>query len=890
VHDPGHDGSPPTVLKTAMTDPSIDAAVARLRNEIESRIQRATDLRSALLDAARLVRAAAGWEYVDLFFTRGINSLPEFIGADHDDRPGDAAFAEHARTFHLHPSAPAMQRLTDMRTWWMDPIVPMRGMVRAEAALQSGFQAALFIPVMAHDATLALFVFLQRRPIRNDPWTDAIIGLTGVLNDAFDRRTRQIELAGLWNLIADVMIIADESGLIVDVNPAVTDALGWPAEALRGTPLQRLVHPDDVAQALEILDALRLTREPTAVPMRLLRPDGRFRTMSLRLGFEPTEGRIVAVARDLSLFQETLSENTRLARAYRLLRCTAEIVREATTRAALLDGMCQCAVTEGNFRMAWVGLVDPETHLVRPVASAGSGTEYLNDLHISTDNVAEGRGPTGRAIREGHAIIARDVDSDPQFAPWRDSAIAHSLRSAVAFPLRVGGTLIGAFTVYTGERSAFSSDEVTLLNDVAADISLALDALATREQQATKDETMLELQRRQQRMQRLESIGTLAGGIAHDLNNTLAPIIMSTGLLKMLPLEPAVAQHVAMIESSAERGAALVKQVLGFARGLEGEPVPIDINHIVTDVARLLGSTLPKQVEVRVDIASALPLVLADSTQLNEVLVDFGVNAAQAMHGTGELTLGARELILDQRSAARIPGGRAGTFVCISVADTGDGMPPEVLDRMFEPFFTTKPPGEGSGLGLSTSLGIIQNHNGFIGVQSAVGVGSTFRIYLPVVERVAAAVPAPAARTTERGSGELILVVEDEAAIVRIVREVLVRQGFRVETARDGAEGVATFAQRPNEFALVLTDMKMPVMDGTALIHALRRIREDVRIIAMSGIDSFLTDDDETAVHKVSAVLSKPFQIDTLLRTVRSALAAAPTVDPSMPPAAPARD
>jgi PAS domain S-box-containing protein len=870
-----------------MTDPSIDAAVAGLQDAIEARVLRATDLRSALLDAARLVRVAAGWEYVDLFFTHGLHGLPEFIGADHDDRPGDAAFAEHSRTFHLQPSAPVMQKLSANRVRWMDPIVPEQRMVRAEAAMQSGFQAALFIPVMARHAALAVLVFLQRRPIVGDPWTDAIIGLTGILNDAFDRRTRQLDLSGLWNLSPDVMIIADESGLVVDVNPAITDALGWQAEALRGTPLKRLVHPEDVPRAVEVMHALRATREPTAVPMRLLRSDGGYRTMSIRVSFEPAEGRIFAVGRDVTVFQETLSENTRLAQAYRLLRCAAEIGREATTRAELLDGMCRCAVIEGNFRMSWIGLVDPEMRVVRPVASAGGGLEYLAGLTISTEDVVEGRGPAGRSIREGRAIIVREVDTDPLFAPWRDRAQAHRQRSAVAFPLRVGGVVIGTFVVYTGVREAFSSDEVTLLSDVAADISTALDALGAREQQARTEESLLDLQQRQQQMQRLESIGTLAGGIAHDLNNTLAPIIMSTGLLKLLPLDPAVARHIATIEGSAERGAALVRQVLSFARGLEGERLPISVKHIVNDVANMLGSTLLKNVAVSVDVAPELPLVLADPTQLNQVLLNFSVNASQAMHGQGELKLLATEVLLDARSASGIPDGRPGAFVRISVVDTGEGMPPDVIDRIFEPFFTTKPPGQGTGLGLSTSLGIIQNHHGFIGVESTVGAGSTFSVYLPVVEGPAARVRAAAATPAERGSGELILVVEDEAAIARIIREVLQRQGFRVETARDGAEGVATFAQRPDEFALVLTDMKMPVMDGGALIYALRRIRADMRIIAMSGMDSALTDNDDTAGFKVTAVLSKPFQLDTLLNTVRAALAALPRGDPSAPRSAP---
>ncbi len=579
------------------------------------------------------------------------------------------------------------------------------------------------------------------------------------------------------------------------------------------------------------------------------------------------------MASDVTEFQHALRENTRLMHAYQLLRRASEVIRSAESRDAMLRGVCERAVADGTFPMAWVGLVEPASLAVTVAASAGAGVQFLEGMTLSAADIPAGQGPTGRAIREQRPVICRDFETDELFLPWRERALAFGLRSAGAFPLRVDGQVVGALMVYAGERNAFGDDEIALLSDVAADLSAGLEAVERRELQARSEQTVRQLQTQQQRAQRLESIGTLAGGIAHDLNNTLAPIVMSVGLLKRQRLDEGTMRHVRTIEASAGRAAALVKQVLSFARGMEGEKVVLAVRHVMRDVARMLDHTLLKEVRVDVSAPRDLPCVLADPTQLHQVLLNLCVNAAQAMHGRGSLRIAGKAVTLDDAAAAAIPDGRAGEFLCLSVTDSGDGMSHAILDRIFEPFFTTKPAGEGTGLGLSTTLGIVRSHDGFIGVESAVGEGSVFRVYLPVTTEDGSGPAALEERgTAPRGHGELILVVDDELTVLELTREALEQAGFRVVSAHDGAEGVGLFAQHAAEVALVLADMKMPIMDGIAMLHAIRRLRRDVRAVAMSGVESLTADAESFDGSGEAHTLTKPFAIDALLRTVREAL------------------
>lgn len=373
------------------------------------------------------------------------------------------------------------------------------------------------------------------------------------------------------------------------------------------------------------------------------------------------------------------------------------------------------------------------------------------------------------------------------------------------------------------------------------------------------------------RSQRMESLGTLAGGIAHDLNNALTPILMSIELLKETDRDPERLAILDQVGQSARQGADMVRQVLTFARGVEGRRIAVAVPSIVQDVQKIVNDTFFKTIQVTTTIADALPGVLGDPTQLHQVLLNLCVNARDAMPDGGTLNISVDTLILDEQAAAQELDAKAGSYVVLRVEDSGSGMAQDIVDRIFEPFFTTKPLGKGTGLGLSTSLAIVRSHGGFMRVQSTPNAGSTFSVMLPAHVGTVRDVEDRAPARPRRGQQQLILVVDDEPQVRDITGRTLEAFGYRVLLAADGADAVAQFTARSAEIALVLADMMMPVMDGPALVRALRRLSSRVPIVAVSGLA-----DSEAfrAVHSggVSRLLAKPFTADVLLATIADVL------------------
>lgn len=371
------------------------------------------------------------------------------------------------------------------------------------------------------------------------------------------------------------------------------------------------------------------------------------------------------------------------------------------------------------------------------------------------------------------------------------------------------------------------------------------------------------------RAQRLESVGTLASGIAHDLNNVLAPILMSVQLLKIKFPEPQHQPLLKMLESNVKRGAALIKQVLSFARGVEGKKVTLQVKHLILEIEQIIRETFPKSIEFSTDIESNLWTVLGDATQLHQVLMNLVVNALDAMPKGGTLKTSAKNIYIDENYARLHIDAQVGAYITIAIADTGTGIAPEILTRIFEPFFTTKSIGAGTGLGLSTVLGIVKNHGGFIQVYSELGQGTEFQIYLPAIQ--ATAIQENSDFDLPLGQGELILVVDDESAIREVTKTSLEIYNYQAITASDGMEAIALYTEHQADIRVVLTDMMMPVMDGPTTIRTLQQINPNVKIIAISGLSS----SDKLAAAAISGVtdfLSKPFSAKDLLQTLSSVL------------------
>jgi len=374
------------------------------------------------------------------------------------------------------------------------------------------------------------------------------------------------------------------------------------------------------------------------------------------------------------------------------------------------------------------------------------------------------------------------------------------------------------------------------------------------------------------RNQRMESIGTLAGGIAHDLNNVLTPILISIDLLQTKVTDEEGLKMLKTLRNCAKRGGDLVGQVVAFARGMEGQRVPVDLLLLCRDIRQIISETFPKNLTCQFECVDDLWTIIGDRTQIHQVLMNLCINARDAMPSGGVLTLSMENRILDKTLAGMNSGCKPGPYAVVSVADTGTGIPANIQDKVFEPFFTTKAVGSGTGLGLSTCAAIVKSHGGFIRLTSEPPHGTTFEVFFPaqpngIPEKDALAGSSP----LPRGRGETILVVDDEAGVRELIRKTLDQFNYRVLTASNGAEAVEIFSKNPQTIDLVLTDMAMPVMGGLATITALRSVNPDIRIVGSSGMaDNALL--ATTTTQGVQFFIHKPYTADVLLQTIRSAL------------------
>jgi PAS domain S-box-containing protein len=380
------------------------------------------------------------------------------------------------------------------------------------------------------------------------------------------------------------------------------------------------------------------------------------------------------------------------------------------------------------------------------------------------------------------------------------------------------------------------------------------------------------------RAQRMESVGTLAGGVAHDLNNILAPILMSIQILKLTATDSETTGILQTIETSAKRGADIVRQVLSFARGVESQRIEDQPTHLLGDLESIIKGTFPKNIQVEISIPQEIWTIEGDPTQIHQVLLNLSVNARHAMPDGGILAISVENCVLDEHYSAMNLQAKPGRYVLINVTDSGSGMPQRIIEKIFEPFFTTKELSKGTGLGLSTVMAIIKSHEGLINVYSELGRGTTFKIYLPAMDNSSNTSAVEDISLLPRGNGQTVLVIDDEASILTVTGQTLRAFGYKSLTAVDGAEGVAMYAQNANEIAVVVTDMNMPIMNGMTTIRALQRMNPMLQIVAASGLN-VNGDAEKLAEMGVTLLLTKPYTAETLLTALHQVLRSAAVSD-----------
>jgi two-component system cell cycle sensor histidine kinase/response regulator CckA len=374
------------------------------------------------------------------------------------------------------------------------------------------------------------------------------------------------------------------------------------------------------------------------------------------------------------------------------------------------------------------------------------------------------------------------------------------------------------------------------------------------------------------RAQRLESIGTLTGGIAHDLNNILSPIMMSVEILKMDLSESKRDKILTTLESSVKRGSDIIRQLLIFARGgVEKEQANVRIEMLIENILKIIRGTFPKSIAVTTSVPDNLWTVNGDTTRLEQMLLNLCVNARDAMPKGGKLSINAENIILDENAPRLNIDAKAGPYACIEVKDSGTGIAPEIIDKIFEPFFTTKEVGKGTGLGLSSLSGIVRSHGGFVSVHSEVGTGTSFKVYIPANQSKKDFYQEDKQAELLKGSGELILVVDDEVSVRQILKTTLESSGYKVLTANDGIQAIEIYKEFKDKIKIVLTDISMPEMDGLTTTKALLLIEPDVKVILTSGLTSYQHAADVLGNKDIN-FLQKPYTSAEVLKKIKGIL------------------
>ncbi len=628
------------------------------------------------------------------------------------------------------------------------------------------------------------------------------------MNDAY--------FASAFEHAAIGMALVGPDGRWLKVNRAICEMIGYTEAELMGSTFQDITHPEDLAADLENVK-------------RIL--GGEIASYQMEKRYFHKQGRTVWVWLTVSLIRDAAGEP---------MHFIAQI-EDITQRRQVEEAL---RASEERYRMLFAR---------NPLPMWVYDAQTFRFLAVNAAAVQH------YGYSEGELLSMSVLDIRPEEEVPVVQAMIESLR-------REGGRNTGLWRHRKKNGEVIHVEvttDATVFDGRQARLVLAHDVTLRR--RAEDERKKMEAQFL--RSQRMESIGTLAGGIAHDLNNVLAPIIMSIDLLKLRITDPAGRDTLALIASSARRGAEMVSQVLYFARGIEGERITVDTAVLLRDLERFVTDTFPKNIVFRVEADPQAWTITGDATQLYQVMLNLCVNARDAMPHGGRLTVSMENAVLDEVDAERLVGTKAGCYVVFQIEDTGSGIPREILDKIFDPFFTTKDVGKGTGLGLSTSLAIVKSHGGFLQVYSEPSAGTRFRVHLPAEEEGIRQEAAPAPHELPEGTGQTVLLVDDETSIRQVTGQTLESFGYRVLTAVNGADALRVFEQHRDEIAVVLTDMMMPVMDGPALIQALSALAPRLKIIAASGIGTHAR-----AAGPGVRFVQKPYTAETLLKMLSEVL------------------
>jgi PAS domain S-box-containing protein len=529
-------------------------------------------------------------------------------------------------------------------------------------------------------------------------------------------------------------------------------------------------------------------------------------------------------------------EEKRLKHALSALSEVNRALLHAQEENQLLQNAVKIIAESGGYPLVWIGVPedDPEC-TVRIVARAGTAVDFIPAAKITWNDEPSGQGPCGRTLRQGRGVVVHDLTKAVHLSPWREFAQTKGLWSVACQPLTFQGKVIAALTVYAAEENAFGELEINLITELAGDLSLGIAAARTRKWAEKEKEKRQGIEKQLQQSERLEAVGQLAGGIAHDFNNLLMVIMAQVELLS-LHLSGTALERTGKVMQSAHRAAALTAQLLAFSRKQIFQPQVMSLNQVVPGISEILQRLVREDIDIRVVLCKGPWMVEIDRSQIERVIMNLVVNARDAMPNGGILTIETENCEMSQGQLAAHPLVPPGRYAMLAVSDTGVGMTAEVKARLFEPFFTTKEQGKGTGLGLSMAYGIVKQSDGFIWIYSELGKGTSFKIYLPIANKVQLlSREGSASGAVQERRNATVLVVEDDAGLRDVISDFLISGGHTVIAAEGPVEACRLAFERRAEIDLLLTDVVLKEGNGKQLVQQLRDQGCTFNVIYMSG-------------------------------------------------------
>ena len=628
------------------------------------------------------------------------------------------------------------------------------------------------------------------------------------IRDITERKRVEEDMNLFFNVALDMLCIADFSGYFVRLSPTWTKTLGWTEEELKANPFIEFVHPDDREATLKATSRLSDGIEVIGFNNRYRCKDGSYKWLSWNSFGAAARGIIVAAARDIT---DRKRSDVHLQESEERYRRLVEFSPDA-----IMVHSCGKYVYVNPAAVRLLGAHDASELLGKPV---------LDIVHPDFRESVRRRVTTGIIENKNLPLMEEKL-------------------------LRLDGVTIDVEVA----ALPIEYDGIPAMQDVVRDIT---------EQKKLQQELL--------QSQKMQSIGTLAGGIAHDFNNILGIILGYTSLIKKNKLNvQKLSESIAAINLAVQRGAALVRQIMTFARKTDASFEPLNLEDLIQELFSMLQQTFPKIITFKKIFPKDIPFILADRTQIHQSLLNLCVNARDAMPHGGSIIIKVEKQTGEQLKV-QFPTADQDSYICISVTDSGEGMNETTRGRVFEPFFTTKAKGKGTGLGLSVVYGVVQSHHGFINVESELGYGTTFRLYFPIPNINEKPVDSRQVKSFEIGGTETILLVEDEELLIEMVSFLLESKGYKVFVAQDGAEAIEVYKKHIQEIALVLTDMGLPTMTGMEEFKKLKEIDPNVKVILASG---YFEPDMKADLLKAGAkgFLQKPYMSDVILQTLREVL------------------